>query len=35
MIIKETAYFEKVEADKVAAREAKKLARGRGRRNKR
>lgn len=35
MIEKEIIYFDKVEADKVAAREAKKLARGRGRKNKR
>lgn len=35
MIEKEIIHFDKVEADKVAAREAKKLARGRGRKNKR
>jgi ribosome biogenesis GTPase A len=35
MIEKETIYFIEVEAKKVAAREAKKTARGRGRRNKR
>lgn len=35
MVASEIIHFDKVEADKVAAREAKKLARGRGRRNKR
>lgn len=35
MIEKEIIYFDEVEAKKVAAREAKKLARGRGRKNKR
>lgn len=35
MIEKEIIHFDKVEADKLAAREAKKLARGRGRKNKR
>ena len=35
MVEKEIIHFDKVEADKVAAREAKKLARGRGRKNKR
>jgi len=35
MIEKEILHFDKVEADKVAAREAKKQARGRGRKNKR
>lgn len=35
MVEKEIVHFDKVEADKVAAREAKKLARGRGRKNKR
>jgi ribosome biogenesis GTPase A len=35
MVIAEVIHFDKVEADKVAAREAKKIARGRGRRNKR
>jgi len=35
MIEKETVHFDEVEAKKVAAREAKKLARGRGRKNKR
>jgi len=35
MIEKEIVHFDKVEADKVAAREAKKQARGRGRKNKR
>jgi ribosome biogenesis GTPase A len=35
MVMAEVVHFDKVEADKVAAREAKKLARGRGRRNKR
>ncbi|WP_077339508.1 ribosome biogenesis GTPase YlqF [Pseudocolwellia agarivorans] len=35
MIEKEIIHFDKVEADKIAAREAKKLARGRGRKNKR
>ncbi|WP_426369803.1 ribosome biogenesis GTPase YlqF [Pseudocolwellia sp. HL-MZ7] len=35
MVEKEIIHFDKVESDKVAAREAKKLARGRGRKNKR
>jgi len=35
MVEKEIVRFDKVEADKVAAREAKKQARGRGRKNKR
>ncbi len=35
MIDKENSHFAKIEADKLAAREAKKLARGRGRKNKR
>ena len=35
MVEKETLHFQEVEAKKVAAREAKKEARGRGRRNKR
>lgn len=35
MVEKEIIHFNKVEEDKVAAREAKKLARGRGRKNKR
>jgi len=35
MVEKEIVHFDKVEADKVAAREAKKQARGRGRKNKR
>lgn len=35
MVEKETLHFSEVEAKKVAAREAKKLARGRGRKNKR
>jgi ribosome biogenesis GTPase A len=35
MVEKETLHFLEVEAKKVAAREAKKEARGRGRRNKR
>ena len=35
MVLAEVIHFDKVEADKVAAREAKKIARGRGRRNKR
>ncbi|SEL68300.1 Ras superfamily GTP-binding protein YlqF [Colwellia chukchiensis] len=35
MVTAEVIYFEKLEAEKIAAREAKKLARGRGRRNKR
>lgn len=35
MIEKETVFFLKQEADKIAAREAKKAARGRGRKNKR
>ena len=35
MIEKEIVHFDEVEAKKVAAREAKKLARGRGRKNKR
>jgi ribosome biogenesis GTPase A len=35
MVEAEVIHFDKVEADKVAAREAKKIARGRGRRNKR
>jgi ribosome biogenesis GTPase A len=35
MVEKEIIYFDKVESDKVAARDAKKLARGRGRKNKR
>jgi len=35
MVEKEEIHFAKLDADKVAAREAKKLARGRGRKNKR
>jgi ribosome biogenesis GTPase A len=35
MVEKEQVYFAKLQADKIAAREAKILARGRGRRNKR
>ena len=35
MVLAEVIHFDKVEEDKVAAREAKKIARGRGRRNKR
>jgi len=35
MVEKEITHFNQIEADKVAAREAKKLARGRGRKNKR
>ena len=34
-IEKENAHFSEIEAKKIAAREAKKLARGRGRKNKR
>jgi ribosome biogenesis GTPase A len=35
MVVTEIIHFAKLEEDKIAAREAKKLARGRGRRNKR
>lgn len=35
IVEKEIVYFDKVEEEKIAAREAKKLARGRGRKNKR
>ncbi|NQZ83961.1 MAG: hypothetical protein HRT52_23465 [Colwellia sp.] len=35
MVEKEIVHFAKLDADKIAAREAKKLARGRGRKNKR